>query len=171
MIKNIQEYKDAMGLVESTDPEIEKPIHRRKSFDGIRTMHEMDEELGSFVRAKREERGLTRAQLAPLLGLSTQVYGRYERAFSKMHVTRMIHLCELLGFMPIEMLFKAAPHLWGETREDAEDRLALVKLVVKLPRNTTKDLLRMVEHLVDRETDDGIPESVKTASEEKDESR
>ncbi|RUV54587.1 transcriptional regulator, partial [Mesorhizobium sp. M1A.F.Ca.IN.022.02.1.1] len=80
--------------------------------------------------------------------LSVPVYGRYERAFSKMHVTRMIHLCEILGFMPVEMLFAAAPHLWGQTPEEAEDRLELAKLMAALPHDTTRDLLALVKRMV-----------------------
>jgi transcriptional regulator with XRE-family HTH domain len=143
------EYTSKRGLVETTDPEIDKPIYRRPGFDGIRTMGEMDEKIGAFLRKAREKEGLIRTELAPLLGLSMQVYGRYERAFSKMHVTRMIHLCEILGFMPIEMLFEAAPHLWGRTKEEAEDRLELAKLVASLPHGTTRDLLALVKKMVD----------------------
>ncbi len=60
----------------------------------------------------------------------------------------MIHLCEILGFMPIEMLFEAAPHLWGRTPEEAEDRLELAKLMVDLPHDTTRDLLALVKRMV-----------------------
>ena len=74
-----------------------------------------------------------------------QVYGRYERAFSKMHVTRMIHLCEFLGFMPMEMLFSAAPHLWGRTPEEARDTMELAQQVVSLPHGTKRDLLALVK--------------------------
>jgi hypothetical protein len=34
----------------------------------------------------------------------------------------------ILGLMPVEMLFEAAPHLW-----EAEDRLELAKLMMALP--------------------------------------
>ncbi|CAH2398865.1 hypothetical protein MES4922_20331 [Mesorhizobium ventifaucium] len=50
-----------------------------------------------------------------MLGLSMQVYGRYERAFSKLHVTRMIHLCEILGFMPMECC-SVLPRIYGAAR-------------------------------------------------------
>lgn len=148
MTRDMSTYKSAKGLVETTDPEIDKPIYRRPGFDGITTLGEMDEKIAAFLRKAREDEGLTRADLSPLLGLSVPVYGRYERAFSKMHVTRMIHLCEILGFMPIEMLFEAAPHLWGRTPEEAEDRLELAKLMAALPHDTTRDLLALVKRMV-----------------------
>lgn len=144
-------YKEKMALVETTDPEIENPVYRRSGFEGIVPLGELDERIAKFVRKARENQGLTRAELAPLLGLSMQVYGRYERAFSKMHVTRMIHLCEILGFMPMEMLFSTAPHLWGETLEEARDNMELAQLVVALPHSTKRDLLALVRKMVDLE--------------------
>lgn len=147
----METYKKQMGLVETSDPDIAKPVYRRPSFDGVHTLDEMEQRIAAHLRRKRKEKGLSREELGELLGLSAQVYGRYERAFSKMHVTRMIHLCEVLGLMPMEMLFDAAPHIWGRTPEEAEDRLALAKLVVNLPHAVTKDLLRMVAHLSQEE--------------------
>ncbi|WP_284276272.1 helix-turn-helix transcriptional regulator [Mesorhizobium huakuii] len=141
-------YKNKMELVETTDPEIDKPVFRRPGFEGIKTLGEIDERIAAFIRKAREDRDLTRAELAPLLGLSMQVYGRYERAFSKMHVTRMIHLCEILGFMPMEMLFSAAPHLWGRTPEEARDTMELAQQVVSLPHGTKRDLLALVKKMV-----------------------
>lgn len=48
----------------------------------------MESALSPAMRAKRSERKLTREQLATMVGLSAQVFGRYEKAISKMHVTR-----------------------------------------------------------------------------------
>jgi transcriptional regulator with XRE-family HTH domain len=146
--KDMDAYKNKMGLVEATDPEIDKPVFRRPGYDGIKTFGEIDERIAQFIRKAREDKELTRAELAPLLGLSMPVYGRYERAFSKMHVTRMIHLCEILGFMPMEMLFSAAPHLWGRTPEEARDSMELTELVMALPHGTKRDLLALVKKMV-----------------------
>ncbi|MBA8907474.1 helix-turn-helix transcriptional regulator [Aminobacter ciceronei] len=151
MPKDMDGYKNKMELVETIDPEIDKPVFRRPGFEGIKTLGEIDERIATFIRKAREDKDLTRAELAPLLGLSMQVYGRYERAFSKMHVTRMIHLCEILGFMPMEMLFSAAPHLWGRTPEEARDTMELAQQVVSLPHGTKRDLLALVKKMVDLE--------------------
>ncbi|TCQ71320.1 hypothetical protein EDF68_1272 [Ochrobactrum sp. BH3] len=95
------------------------------------------------------------------MGLSTPVYGRYERAFSKLHVTRMIHICEVLGLMPIYILYEAAPDLWGDNEEEARDRVELAKLVADLPHNTTRDLLSLVKKMVDLQSQvDGKPKNV-----------
>ena len=75
---------------------------------------------------------MTREQLAELLGISGQVYGRYERAESKINVTRLIHLSEILGFAPIEMIYAAAPHLFGKTPKEAENRIRLMRLMSRM---------------------------------------
>ena len=59
----------------------------------------------------------------------------------------MIHLCELLGFMPIDMLFEVAPHLWGRTQEEAEDRRTLTKLIDRRPQDTMRDLIRLLQRM------------------------
>jgi transcriptional regulator with XRE-family HTH domain len=140
-------YKNAHGLVETTDPDVDRPLCRKPGFEGIDTLGEMDEKLSAFLRRKREELGLSRDELAPMLGISRPVYGRYERAFSRLTVTRMIHLCELLGFMPTDMLYEAAPHLWGKTPEEAEDRVTLTKLIERMPHDTIRDLIRLLKRM------------------------
>ena len=91
--------------------------------------------------------GLTREQLAELLGISGQVYGRYERAFSKMNVTRLIHLSEILGFKPIEMIYAAAPHLFGKTPKEAENRIRLMRLMSRMRPEAVDLLLTLVGEL------------------------
>lgn len=44
-----------------------------------------------------------------------------ESSSSCIKPARMIHLCEILGSMPMAMLFSAAPHLWGRTPEESRD--------------------------------------------------
>lgn len=107
----------------------------------------MDEIIAAFLKQSREDQGISRVEFAPLVALSIPVYGRCERAFSRMTVTRMIHLCELLGFMPNGILFEAAPHLRGRTQEEAEDRRTLTKLIERLPHDTMRDLIRLLQRL------------------------
>ncbi|MEY9103721.1 transcriptional regulator with XRE-family HTH domain [Sinorhizobium fredii] len=144
---DLSSYKSARDLVETTDPELERPVYRKPGFDGIETSHEMDERISAFLKNTREAKGLSRAELAQLLGLSVSVYGRYERSESRMTVPRLIHLCELMGFMPIDMIFSAAPHLWGKTPEEAEDRLTLTKIIERLPHDTMRDLIRLLKRM------------------------
>jgi ribosome-binding protein aMBF1 (putative translation factor) len=77
----------------------------------------MEKTLSQQRAKSREMRGLTREQLAAMLGLSTQVFRRCEVAVSKMHVTRLVHLCEFLDVSPVAMIYQAAPHLFGKSPE------------------------------------------------------
>ena len=146
-IKDVGAYIEKRGLVETTDAEIEKPIYRKPGLDGIASFGDMEEVFSNLVRAKRDEHNLNRAQLAMMLGLSEQVFARYERAISKMHVTRLVHLSEILGFSPLEMIHAAAPHLFGATQQEADDKMALISRMLKMPAPTSSALLNLVEEL------------------------
>jgi transcriptional regulator with XRE-family HTH domain len=149
--RDLTEYTNVMGLVETADEEVERPLYRRPGLDGeIASFQEMEEKLSAFVRNCREDSGLTRAEFASLYGLSTAVYGRYERAFSRLTVGRMVHLCELLGFTPAELLYEVAPHLFGKSRDEAEDRLKLGRLIDKLPHPTVRNLVQLIEQMTPR---------------------
>lgn len=138
----------ARGLVEVVDPEFDRPVFRQSGFDGILSAKEMDEKISAWLKKTREAKGISRADLAHLLGLSVSVYGRYERGSeARLSIPRLIHLCEIIGFMPLDMIFDAAPHLWGKTPEEAEDRLTLTKLVERLPHDTMRDLIRLLKRM------------------------
>lgn len=140
-------YEETAGLVETTDPEIDKPIFRRPGFDGIDELGEMDKKISVFLRNARDDTGLTREEVARYLGLSTQVFGRYEKAISKLHVTRLVHLSEVLGFHPMELVYTAAPHLFGETADEAADQIKLAKLIWTLPHSTVSTLVKLVDEM------------------------
>lgn len=54
-----------------------------------------------------------------MIGLSTQVFGRHEKAISKIQVTRLIHLCEVLNASPIDMIHNLEPSRrdWRRVRD------------------------------------------------------
>ncbi|MGX5851065.1 helix-turn-helix domain-containing protein [Mesorhizobium sp. PL10] len=147
MVKNNVPYEERAGLVETTDPEIDKPIFRRPGFAGIDELGEMDERISAFLLKARRDVGITREELAHFLGLSTQVFGRYEKAISKLHVTRLVHLSEILGFHPMELVYEAAPHLFGKTAEQAADQIKLAKQIWSLPPSTVSTLVRLVDEM------------------------
>jgi hypothetical protein len=64
-----------------------------------------------------------------------------------MHVTRLIHLSEILGFSPLEMIHAAAPHLFGADQQEADDKMALISRMLKMPAPTSSALLKLVEEL------------------------
>ncbi|WP_164822224.1 MULTISPECIES: helix-turn-helix transcriptional regulator [Sinorhizobium] len=138
----------ARGLVEITDPEFPRPVFRQSGFDGILTAKEMDEKISAWLKKTREAKGISRADLAHLLGLSVSVYARYERGSeARMSIPRLIHLCEIMGFMPLDMIFDTAPHLWGKTPEEAEERRTLTRLIERLPADTMRDLIRLLKRM------------------------
>ncbi|RWE05802.1 MAG: XRE family transcriptional regulator [Mesorhizobium sp.] len=147
MVKNAIPYEERAGLVETTDLEIDKPIFRHPGFAGIDQLGKMDERISDFLLKARRDVGLTREELARFLGLSTQVFGRYEKAISKLHVTRLVHLSEILGFHPMDLVYSAAPHLFGKTAEEAADQIKLAKLIWTLPPRTISTLVDLVEEM------------------------
>ncbi|TCM48382.1 helix-turn-helix protein [Rhizobium sp. PP-F2F-G48] len=145
MSKNLDSYIAELSLVKTADPENEKPVYRREGLDGISTFEELDARLGEKLRECRQAKDLSRADLATLVGLSEQVYGRYERSSSRMQVSRLIHLSEILGISPLGMLFAAAPHLWGKTPEEADTRFRMIRLLDELPTDTMASIVTLLE--------------------------
>ncbi len=147
-IKDVQKYIEEQGLVETTDAESEKPIYRKPGFEGIRSFGEMEQIFSQFIREHRDAKRLNRAQVGMMVGLHETIFARYERAFSKLQATRLIHLCEILDCSPVEMIHAAAPHLFGETRKEADDKLKLMLRILDMPASTASSLLSMIVGLV-----------------------
>ena len=145
MTTKFDKYVEDKGLVETADPEIDKPIYRCPGFEGSPKLGELDRRISEALRDARDNTGLTRAEVAPFLGLHEQVYGRYERNETKMHVTRLIHLSEVLDFSPIDFIMKAAPYRFGKTPAEADKRRKLINVVESLPPDAVESLLALVE--------------------------
>ena len=145
MTAKTDDYIIEAGLEATSDPKVERPVYRRPGFDGIASQQAMDEAIAGSLREARLGKDLSRAELALLLGSMEQVYGRYERAITKLHATQVLHLCELLRLVPDDLLFDAAPHLWGATEEEAHERRRVIKMVQALSPET----LRTVGTLLD----------------------
>jgi hypothetical protein len=146
-IKDVQKYIEEHGLIETTDDESEKPVYRKPGFEGIRSFDEMERAFSQFVRERRDVKRLNRAQMGTMVGLHETIFARYERAFSKLHATRLIHFCEILDCSPIEMIHIAAPHFFGESRKEADDKLNLILRILNMPAATASSLLTLVEGL------------------------
>ncbi|WP_411196290.1 helix-turn-helix domain-containing protein [Rhizobium sp.] len=159
MSKKLEGHIEELGLVKIADPKNEKPVYRREGLDGISTFEELDSKLGAELRRCRQAKNLNRADLATLVGLSEQVYGRYERSSSKMQVSRLIHLSEILGVSPLGLLFATAPHLWGKTREEADTRFRMMKLLEELPPETMSSIVKLLETVavLQSTSDDPLP--------------
>lgn len=146
-IKDVQTYIDEHGLVETNDDESEKPIYRKPGFEGVRSFNEMEQAFSQFIRERRDAKRLNRAQMGTMIGLHETIFARYERAFSKLQATRLIHLSEILDCSPIEMIHAAAPHFFGDSQKEADDKLKLILRVLNMPPATASNLLNLVEGL------------------------
>lgn len=98
-----------------------------------------------------------REQHAAMVGLSTQVFGRYEKAISKMHVTRLIHLCEILDASPVDMIYAAAPHLFGDTQDEAAIRATAMRDLFKLRPSAVAALQGVIATMIPEPREDTIP--------------
>lgn len=148
LTERLSDYIQTQNLVATEDPQVERgeyqEHYRRPGFEGIRSMDEFDDLISQYIKDVRQDADLTQGEFGFLLGLSKGVYGRYERAESKLHVTRFIVICELLNLNPIEMLYVVAPHLFGETMESATSRVQLMMKLSKLPEAAIETLDSLV---------------------------
>ncbi|ARO32545.1 helix-turn-helix domain-containing protein (plasmid) [Rhizobium etli] len=143
---SLKQWINELGLKQVDDPGIDKPVYR-KPFDGrIALSAELEKLISISLREARDKRRLPRSKLAPLLGISEQVYGRYETRVSRLTVSRLIHVCEVLDATPEEIIAPAAPHLWGETETKA---MLLLATIVKL-RSFDEEILQDVFSLLSR---------------------
>jgi len=147
MTEKTDAYIESEGLEATVDPKLDRAVYRRPGFDGVATPQQMDEAIARALRAHRKGKGLSRAEVALLLGSLEQVYGRYERAVTKLHATQVIHLCEVLRILPDDLLYEAAPHLWGETPEEAHERRRVLKLIQELPFDTLRSISAILDNI------------------------
>ncbi|MBP1844387.1 transcriptional regulator with XRE-family HTH domain [Rhizobium petrolearium] len=148
MTSRVDKHIQEKGLVEHKGPEADKPVYRCPGYEGIAEFSELDNRIADALRQARERTGLTHADVAPLLALHPQVYGRYERNETKMTVTRLIHLSELLDFSPIDVIMAAAPYRFGKTKDEADRRRELIKIVEALPADAVNSLLLLVDAMI-----------------------
>lgn len=140
MTTKTDDYIAGEGLEVASDAKEERPVHRKPGFDGLVSFSEMEQTISENLKRIRIEKKLSRAELARLLGSVESVYGRYERTRLKLHATQVLHLCELLGIYPDDLLFEAAPHIWGNTADEALERRRIIKIIQDLPQDSLKTL-------------------------------
>ncbi|RWK94995.1 MAG: XRE family transcriptional regulator [Mesorhizobium sp.] len=124
---SFEEWISHLGLQQIDDPQIDKPVYRKTSFDVLELSAEIEKKISTSLRNARDRRKIPRSKLAPMLGLSDQVYNRYENAVSRPTVGRLLHICEVLNISPAEIVYPVAPHLWGEELAEAEARKSITR--------------------------------------------
>lgn len=81
--------------------------------------HEVAVAISERVVARREELGLTQAQVAALAGIAPSAYAGYESGVRVPHTRYVMALAEALG-MPVCVLLLGAPCKGGETHDDRQ---------------------------------------------------
>lgn len=152
---SFEEWISHLGLQQIADPRIDKPVYRKTNFGELELSAEIEKKVSTSLRNARDRRKIPRSKLAPMLGLSDQVYNRYENAVSRLTVGRLLHICEVLKISPVEILYPVAPHLWGEDQAEAETRMAIVEKLANFDGLTLQAILSFLHHLKTKETDDG----------------
>lgn len=128
------------GLQQVNDPDVDKPVYRLPPPDGRIRLSAALERISASIREARERRDLSRSKLAPLLGITEAVYARYEASVSRLTVGRLIHLCEVLGASPEELLAPAAHHLWRENQTKVDLLLACIDKLRGFDEETLQDV-------------------------------
>lgn len=151
-IKNLATYIKQRGLVETADPAVNKPIHRKPGFNGIVSLSAMEENASRYLRQKRDAQKLNRKQVGMMVGIHAEIYARHERAGARLTVTRLLHLAELLDFSPVEALHAIAPQFFGKDPQEADMRLELIMRVLELPAKFAEPLYKLLEGLPSGQT-------------------
>lgn len=142
-----EEWIFHLGLQQIQDPHFDKPIYRKPSFGELELSGEIEKKISTSLRNARDRRKIPRSKLAPMLGLSDQVYNRYENAVSRLTVGRLLHICEVLNISPVEILYPVAPHLWGEELGEAEARKSIMDKLELFDGPTLTAILDFLQHV------------------------
>ncbi|RVK17001.1 helix-turn-helix domain-containing protein [Sinorhizobium meliloti] len=146
---SLEQWISDLGLQQVNDPDVDKPVYRLPAPDGRITLSAALEEISASVREARERRNLSRSKLAPLLGITEAVYARYEASVSRLTVGRLIHLCEVLGASPEELLAPAALHLLGQKAKQSKVDLLLacIDKLRAFDEETLQDVFSLLKRL------------------------
>ncbi|RWJ83050.1 MAG: XRE family transcriptional regulator [Mesorhizobium sp.] len=144
---SFEEWIQQLGLQRIDDPLFDKPVYRKATFGEFHLSADIERKISASLRSARDLRRIPRSKLAPLLGLSNQVYNRYENAVSKLTVSRLLHVCEVLDISPLEILYPVAPHFWGQDLAEAETRKAIIEKLDEFDGLTLNVILAFLRHL------------------------
>ena len=116
-----------------------------KRFDTKQQAAEIAERIASRVRELRASRHLTQAGAAETLGLSTEAFGRLERAQAIPSLPTLLRLCALLDATPDDFLVPRASPAPGvrDVAEETRER-RLVRELRGLPPPTRKAIEDLV---------------------------
>jgi transcriptional regulator with XRE-family HTH domain len=156
-VKEIERHIKLLGLVPVLDEESGKTIYRRKTSLPVPSPEELENRISDHLAATREKANITKEEMAELLGLSQQFYGRAERREAHLRVTRLILMIEILGPEMFDVLAEVAPQIFGTDEAEAKARGKLISTVMRLPAKNVHEILTyvsLIADLVQRERDE-----------------
>ena len=156
-MKDIERHIKLLGLVPVLDEESGKTIYRRKTSFPVPSPEELENRISDHLAATREQANITKEEMAELLGLSQQFYGRAERREAHLRVTRLILMIEILGPEMFDVLAEVAPQIFGTDEAESKARGKLISTVMRLPAKNVHEILTyvsLIADLVQRERDE-----------------
>ena len=167
-VKEIERHIKLQGLVPVFDADTDRTIYRRKTDLPVPSSEEMEKGISDHLAATRENANISKEEMAELLGLSQQFYGRAERKEAHIRVTRLIFMIEILGAEMFDVLAKVAPQIFGKNEAEAKARGQLVSTIMRLPAKNVHEILTYVSLIADlaqRERDEADHEVVRDVKE------
>ncbi|MCM2294794.1 helix-turn-helix domain-containing protein [Allorhizobium sp. BGMRC 0089] len=137
-------FQSDNSLIPVFEGKTNRETFRKVPFGQVLTLDEIEQRLRAQLRYQRERKGVKIVQLANFVGITANVFRRYECDDANMSVSRMLHVCEILSINPIDLIFDSAPHLWGKSYESALNVKDIVSLILDMEENdlrTIKDFL------------------------------
>lgn len=122
----------------------------------------VDTHVGSMVRARRLELGMSQEKLADAIGLTFQQVQKYEKGINRIGSSRLMQIANALNVPPTSF-FEGAPTAARISAKnlDAMDYVAefvtsrdgdsLMKAFAKLPKEVQHSVVTLVEKIADHE--------------------
>lgn len=107
---------------------------------------DMEGTIGAALSTLRTTRRLCRTEVAAALGIKESGLRRHELGRSKLTVSRLLQICEIMNANPIDVIGPVAPHLIGRSDETAGRIVAIVKILSTLDAPAVLSVWGVVQH-------------------------
>lgn len=108
---------------------------------------DLEKKIGAAIHGLRNDRGMYRTQVASRLGMKETGVRRHETGKTKLSVSRLIQVCEVLDANPVEILCSVAPHLFGRTEEGALQMTTMIKILSRLNDEALTSVFKVIRDL------------------------
>lgn len=109
----------------------------------MRTLDEEAARLGKVLQAVRQQRGLTQAQLADLVGYSQRAISDLENGNTQVHAVVLYRIAKALTVDPIELCMSVWPNddVFLKTDQSERELILLIKQIPLERRDLARRLL------------------------------